>query len=140
MATQIFKNGFVSINGNDLSSDVQSVEISRSVEQQDDTTMGDNTRSVKGGLKGWSATVTFVQDFANAALDSILDPLVGTTVPIIVRPDAGAVSTSNPNYSGNALVASYNPIGGSVGDLNVCTVELIASKGSGDADLDRTTA
>lgn len=140
MATDIFENGYLSIASNNVSSSCQSIELMYEVETQDDTTMGDTTRSSKGGLKNWNVKATMVQDFANAALDSILYPLVGTVVAIEVRPDAGSVSTSNPKFTGNALLKSYRPIGGSVGDLHTCEIELIPSKGSGNANLTRATS
>lgn len=140
MATDIFENGYLAVAANNISTSVKSMELNYEVETQDDTTMGDTTRSVKGGLKNWSVTATLVQDFANSALDSILYPLVGTVVAIEVRPDAGSVSTSNPKFTGNALLKSYKVLGGSVGDLQMCEIELVAAKGSGNANLTRATS
>ena len=141
MAQDIFENGYLSVNSNVLSTYVQQMELSYEVETQDNTTMGDTTRSSIGGLKNWGLTVTFVQDFANGLLDAILFPLVGTVVPIEVRPDAGSVSTGNPKYTGYTLVKSYKPLGGSVGDLMTATLELVPAKsGANLAMLVRATS
>ena len=46
------------------------------------------------------------------ALDSILFPLVGTAVALIVRPASGVVSTSNPQFNGTGVLTSYPPLTG----------------------------
>lgn len=117
MATQILDNAFVEFASNDLSSYVRSVTLNYEAETQDETAMGDDTRIMKGGLKNWSVEVELNQDFAASALDSIVFSLVGTTGTLKVRQDSGAASTSNPEYSGTALLTSYPPFGNSVGDL-----------------------
>ncbi len=118
MAKFVLTDAYVSINGNDLSDHVSQVTINYSADMQDDTTMGQTSHVRLGGLKDWSVDVEFHQDFAAAALDSILFPLVGVNFPVVIRPVKGtAVGTSNPNYSGTAILESYKPLGGSVGDL-----------------------
>lgn len=124
MAQLILEDAFVSVDGNDISSSVKSVTVNYSAEMQDDTTMGDDTKSNKGGLKNWSAEVELLQDFAAGELDSILFPLVGTTVVVIFRPTSAAVGASNPNYTGNGTVESYPPLGGTVGDLASTTISI----------------
>jgi len=124
MAQLILEDAFVSVDGNDISSSVKSVTVNYSAEMQDDTTMGDDTKSNKGGLKNWSAEVELLQDFATGQLDSILFPLVGTTVPVIFRPTSAAVGPSNPNYTGNGTIESYPPLGGTVGDLASTTISI----------------
>lgn len=140
MPTDIYDNAFLSLNGTNVSDTVKSLELTYEVETQDDTAMGDTTRSSKGGLKNWSANVTFHQDFASGEIDSLLFPLVGTTIGIEIRPDAGSVSTSNPKFTGNALINNYKPLGGNVGDLMEGTISLVPSKGAGTSTLVRATS
>jgi hypothetical protein len=116
MATQVLDNAFVEFDSNDLSSYVTSVTVSYEAEALDDTAMGDDTRSNLGGLKVWSVEVELNQDFASSGLDSTVFSLVGTTGTIRIRQDSGTVSSSNPEYSGTALLVSYPPFGNSVGD------------------------
>lgn len=127
MAQLILEDAFVSIDGNDISASVKSVTVNYSAEMQDDTVMGDDTKSNKGGLKNWSAEVELLQDFAAGALDSILFPLVGTTVAVIFRPTSDTVGASNPNYTGNGTIESYPPLGGTVGDLAATTISIQAA-------------
>jgi hypothetical protein len=141
MAGQIYKNAYLSLNGSDVSHSTQELELTYEAETQDNTTMGDSTRSSLGGLKNWGVTATLVQDFTAASVDSILFPLVGTVVPIEVRPDNSAVGAGNPKFTGYGLVKSYNPLGGKVGDLETCKVEIVPAKsGANAATLVRATS
>lgn len=119
MAAFVSTDAFVSINGVDLSAFVRSVTLNYSADLQEDTSMGDSTRTRIGGLKDWSVDVTFKQDFDSGSVDGTLFSLVGgSAVTIIVRPDkSDGVSTTNPNYTGSCILESYNPVDNAVGDL-----------------------
>lgn len=124
MSSIVLTDAFVSIGGVDLSDWVMSVTLPRGVESLDETTMGATTRINKGGLKTWNIEVELKQDFAAGGPDATLDPLVGTTATIIVRPTSAAVSATNPNYTGTGLITNYQPFGNSVGDLATCSVSI----------------
>jgi hypothetical protein len=138
MANIVLTDAYISIAANVLSSSANSVSIDYSAAAQDDTTFGDTTKSSLGGLKDWSIKLDFNQDYANAAVDSILFPLVGTVVAFEIRPTSSAVGASNPKYTGTGLVTAYNPIGGKVGDKASCSVTLIP--GGATPALTRATA
>lgn len=117
MGTEVLTDAFVEFDGIDLSAFVTSVALSYESEAQDDTAMGDDTRSMLGGLKNWSAEIEFNQDFAAAALDDSLFSRVGNIATLTIRHDAtNAVSSTNPSFSGSALLSSYPPFGNSVGE------------------------
>ena len=98
--------------------------------------MSANSKQRIAGLKDWSVDVELNQDFAAASVDATLFPLVGAAAfAIEIRPDAGAVSATNPKFTGNALLESYPPISGSVGELATVSITL-----QGDGDLTRATA
>lgn len=125
MATLVFKDAFVSINGVDLSDHVKSVTVNYSAEMLDATAMGNDTKISKGGLKNWSVEVEFHQDYATSNVDATLFPLVGSTFTVIVRPvKATAVSATNPNYTGTGILESYSPIGGAVGELAATSITI----------------
>ncbi|WP_010361280.1 phage tail tube protein [Streptomyces acidiscabies] len=108
---------YLSINGNVLNDSTKKAEVSVEVEDKDVTTYASlGWKEVLGGLKSGELGCEFLQDFAATKLDSIMWPLLGQVVPFEVRADQGAVSTSNPKYTGNVLIKSWNPIEGSVGD------------------------
>lgn len=125
MATIVLTDAFVSINGVDLSDHVKSVTLPYAAEMLDDTVMGDDTRSSKGGLKTWSITIEFLNDWAANEVDATLFPLVGSTFTIIVRPvNTGGVSATNPNFTGTGILESYPPLGNQVGELATTSVTV----------------
>lgn len=127
MAKFVLTDAYITVGGVDLSDDVQSITINYEAEAQDCTTMGDSTREFLGGLKNWSVDVTFVQDYASAQVDATLFSAVGTQVALVIKPTSGAVSSTNPSYSGTGLLTSYTPIGNSVGDLAVAPVTFVSA-------------
>jgi hypothetical protein len=117
MAKMVLLASYLSLNANVLSANANKIELTTEVEEKDVTTYGSlGWKEVLGGLKSASLGIEFKQDFAATALDSIMWPLLGTVVPFEVRADQGAVSASNPKWTGNVLVKAWNPLTGSVGD------------------------
>ena len=135
MAEQVLTNAHLTVNSVNLSDHVRSITLRYAADLQDITAMSDTTRNRLGGLKDWSFDVEFNQDFAAANVDATLFPIVGSSVAIIVRPDAGAVSATNPNFTGNAIIESYQPVGGAVGDAHTAPVTF-----QGNGTLTRATA
>lgn len=129
MAAQVLTAARLEVNGVNLSSWVRSVELTLERDAPEQTTMGDSTKRVIAGLLNWSVTATFAQDFASSAVDATIYAAfaAGTPVSVKVRPTQGAITTTNPEYSGNAIITSYNPISGSVGDLHETQVEFTAA-------------
>lgn len=141
MATFVLTDARIAINGTDLSDHGNQVSISYEAETQDDTAFGDDTRSNAGGLKNWSASVTFLQDFASGEVDATLFPLVGTAVTVSFRGTSGAKSTTNPDYGDGTttgLIQSYSPFGNSVGDMATASLEIVP--GGSSPDLVRATS
>lgn len=106
------------INGNTISDHATKIEVPITADALDSTTFGSTWHTRTGGLKDASLGVTFLNDFAAAALDSIMFPLVGTTVPFVARATSAATSTSNPAYTGSIFIAQWTPLSASVGQLN----------------------
>lgn len=134
MAEYVFTNGYISINGVDLSDHARSVSLDYSAEMVDSTGMGDTTRERLGGLKDWALNVEFKQDHAAGEVDATLFPLVGSTFTVEVRPVNGNASATNPRYYGTGILEKYPPIGGGVGDLSTTAISILAA-----GDLTRGT-
>lgn len=125
MAEEVLVKAFLSINAVDLSSKLKQINTPQGVERQDDTAMGDDTRSGPGGaLKTWSVSATFNQDYAAGSVDATLSGIVGTVVAIEYRPKTDAVAATNPKWTGNGLIEAYEPIVGSAGDQAIATVTI----------------
>jgi hypothetical protein len=131
----VLTNAFVSINSVNLSQFVKTVTLSYKSEMQDDTAMGDSARSRIGSLKDYTLSIEFFQSYAASAVDATLFNIVGSVVPIEIRGSASAASATNPKYTGNAILETYQPVGGSVGDNLMAPVTM-----SGVGALTRATS
>jgi hypothetical protein len=117
MATFMLNNASVTINSVDLSSYVTSVTLSQSADNLEDTAMGDTSRSYIGGLKSGTVDIEFNADFAASKTEATIFPLVGTSTAVVVKPVAASVSATNPSYTFNAIVTSWDTLNGSVGEI-----------------------
>ena len=127
MATLVLDDASVVIDGNDISDHVKSVSMPTGVESLDETPMGANTRINKGGLETYNIEIEIFQDFATSNIDSILWPLRGTTVVVVIKPTSAAVGASNPTYTATVMVNSYVPLDGAVGDMAMTTLGLASA-------------
>ncbi len=118
MAKLVLTNAVVKINGTDYSSNVNQIEIAVTSDEVDTSSFSSSGwRTVTGGLKSGSTTLSFHNDYAAAGLDSALWPLLNTLATVVVLPNGTTAGTSNPSYTFTALVNNLTPISGSVGDL-----------------------
>jgi hypothetical protein len=125
-----FLDAEVVVNSVDLSSFVRSVSLDINNEVLEQTAMGDTTRVKVAGLKDWSVSVEFYQSYYTAEVDATLFPLNdnGTVFTITVMPNKTAgISTTNPKYSGSAILPTYQPIAGAHNDILASTVSFESS-------------
>jgi hypothetical protein len=117
-------NEYVALNGGATINDhVKSAVLTLDAAQLDSTAMGDSWTKAIGGLKSGTLALTFNDDMAASNVDSLLWSYFnsGTAITFEVRADAGAVSATNPKYTGSVLPVQFT-IGGQVGDLAAKTV------------------
>jgi hypothetical protein len=123
MARLVLTNAYVLFASNDISQYVTSVSLSTSVDVIETTGLGSSARTRVGGLFDNSVTLEFNQDFADNALEELVNgtslatTTVGTTVAMEIRPVNTTVSASNPKYTFNALISEWQPLSGAVGEL-----------------------
>ena len=116
--------GDASSTGRDVSTYVRAVRLTRTYDIHDDTVMGLTDHSVKPGLGNWTAELTLLQNFDTAQaqnIDKLLNDLAdvgstGKSFSVEVRPFNAVRSSDNPGYQGLAILESYTPMDGSVGD------------------------
>jgi len=136
VAKIVLTNAKVTLNSVDLSDHVETVEINYEAAAEDTTCMGSSgTRTFLGGLKNWTVTLNFRQDFAASSVDVTMFSIVGSVVAISILPVNTTISATNPNYNGNVLVTSYTPIGNTVGEVAAAPVTL-----QGTDTLSRSTS
>jgi hypothetical protein len=123
MPRLVLTNAYVLFASNDISQYITSVSLSTSVDVIETTGLGSTARTRVGGLFDNSVTFEFNQDFADNALEELINgtslatTTVGTAVAMEIRPVNAAASANNPKYTFNALIAEWQPISGSVGEL-----------------------
>ncbi len=131
------KDASLVLNSVDLSDHVAQVDLATSMAELDTTAMGDNWKNVIGGLREFAMGVTFQQDFAASEVDDTLWTAYNDDdgVTAVVKPTSGAVSATNPSFTGTVLVNDYKPVAGSVGDLAMVNVSW-----PGSGQLTRATS
>ncbi len=136
MAVQNFYNGYLLLNAVNLSDHVESMKLEHKADMLEVTAMSHTEHRFISGLKDWSLEVTFYQDYAGGSVDATLNGIIGgAAVAFEVRPDAGAVSATNPKWTGSVVLEDYQPISGGVG-----TVQKVQAKLRPASALTRATA
>jgi hypothetical protein len=113
---------FVTINGSDFSTNLNSVELAQEADDLETTAFGSSWRTRIGGLKQASLTLNFMQDFGAGSVDATLNPLLGSIATVVIKPTSGTVNSTNPTYTMTALVTQYSPFASSVGDIATLSV------------------
>lgn len=113
-----------------VSTSIRQVNINYSAELLDKTAMGSSGRARIAGLKDWTITCEFHQDFASTSIDKEIFNMIGSTGNFItVRPESSNRSASNPSYQGVGLIDSYSPLNQSVGDLVTASITFSGMDG-----------
>lgn len=138
MAKLVLTNAKLLVNAVDLSSYIRQITIDYTAVEVESTAMGNAGQARLPGLLDWMMDITFAQDFALAAVDATLFPLVGAAAfAVEARPVNSARSTTNPAYVGNGILPSYKPLSQKVGALAEAVVKLVGADGTA---LQRLTA
>lgn len=120
----ILRNAFFSVNGEDFSCSVREITVEDSRADHDNTSMCHTAESVEAGLARWTISAKVRQNYAAGGINSVLRPLIGQMVTIVVRPDAGPPSADNEQITGNGIFLKYNPIQGAAGQPVEPTLEF----------------
>ena len=129
------KDTFVSLNASDLSQYSNNVEFNRKADSHDVTTFGNDSHRKHGGLFDGKATIQGVYDnTASTGPQAVLNPLIGTVVELIYRPEG--TGSSLPERTVDVLVMDYTETS-PVADMVTwaCEVEF-----DGDVDLTAQSA
>lgn len=126
----IFTNGYFSWNVVALSGHVREVRLtSRKTTVPDHDVMGSTGERFVVVLQGYDLEVMFRQDYGAAAVEQTLaaDHLAGTARAWAARPDAGAISATNPEYQGTGFITEYEPIHGAFGEVLGTRMRVVPS-------------
>ena len=134
MAKFLLTDGYVSINGVDLSTYGFGLQTPQTREQVD--VSGFNSTGAKEYLAGSrddSAIISFLQDFAGSKVHQTVSPLFqnSSTFGFEIRPTSGSVSATNPRYWGTAAIFNYTGLDGQISNRSETQVELKAATSTG---------
>lgn len=107
----------ITLNGTALSPSIHAVTLDVNANEVETTTFGSTYKTVVGGIVSGSVKLDFYQDFAAGSVDATIWPLINTIGTLVLTPTSGTVSATNPSYTANVLINSYQPINASIGDL-----------------------
>ena len=124
MAKEGAFNGFLQVNGVDLSDHCREFDAVLGHTDVPQNAMGDTDEYGTAGLKQGPITASFIQDFAAASVHRTINPLYQnkTVHNMLWRNASGAASATNPEFSGDFYVSSYRPVGGSHGGESLAAV------------------
>lgn len=133
MAKVILTDAQVTVNGVDLTDHVQKVTVDSKKDTVELTSMGASSKEYGLGLGDGTIQVDFFQDYASGSVDATLEPLhsASSAFPVKVVPLAGAISPSNPSYSGTFILPEYTPVDGQVGAASMMSVTFQNASQSG---------
>lgn len=124
MARVAYKKPQISLGGVDISNYVSQASVRwEETNVQESVTAGEDWAAQSpSGKKRASAELGFVvNNFTEAdALETIMQPLLptpyGTSTEdvqqLIIKPATGAISPTNPGFTGNVVINSWQPLGG----------------------------
>lgn len=119
-------NGFIQINGTNLSDHCEQFDIEESMGVLNFDAHGDTTAIKTQGLKEHNVNARFYTDFAATKAIAILRPLFDnrSEFPILLKPASGSTSATNPQWSGNFFVSRFKPITGRHGENLMTEITL----------------
>ena len=136
MAQLILKDATVTVNGANMTGIAKKVTMNYKADLHDSTVMGSSSRRRIAGLTEWDFQIEFVQDYEVGAVDATLFSLVGAAkFPIKVRPTSAIISPTNPEFQGDVVLETYQPVDGAVGELSTIKASFKSA-----SDLTRATA
>jgi hypothetical protein len=128
MAKYVVTATNVTLNGTDISSAVASATLELTAAEVDVTDFGSGGYTeVIGGLKSGTVSLDFHNDYGAGAINTLLNPLLGSLATVTLRPNGTVTSSSNPLFTTLVLVNSVSPVSGAVGDLATFSVSFPTS-------------
>jgi hypothetical protein len=129
MAKFVVTSTSVFINSIDVSASCARAELTLNASEVETTDFGSaGYVEVIGGLKSGTVSLDFHSDFGVGGVSETFADLIGTVIPIVLIAGNGtAASSTTPSYSFNALVTSFTPVSGAVGDLATFSVSFPTS-------------
>jgi hypothetical protein len=128
MAKYVVTATNVTLNGTNISSAVASATLELTAAEVDVTDFGSGGfTEVIGGLKSGTVSLDFHNDYGVGAINTLLNPLLGSLATVTLNPNGTVTSAANPLFTTLVLVNSVSPVSGAVGDLATFSVSFPTS-------------
>ncbi len=116
----------VTMGGEDISTACARAELVINAAEVETTDFGSGGfTEVIGGLKSGTLSLDFHQDFGTDAVSTLFLDTVGTVVVFtLIAGNGTTASTTTPLYTVSALITSFTPVSGAVGDLGTFSVSF----------------
>jgi hypothetical protein len=124
MAKFVLKTPVITVDGDDVSDHVSEVTIETTRAEVDVTAFGATHMEFLPGLGDATITLQVFQDFASNEIDQNfwVHSIEDSPFEVTVKPTNASISATNPEYTMSALMYSYNPIAGAVGEASTTEV------------------
>lgn len=123
----VLKNGYVSVDGNDISALVRDVKINESKVEVESTGLTQTgAMDYEHGLYSGSITITAKSKFGAEGLSVILRPLLldETSFEFLANPFPLPTSIDNPQYQATCKLFTNDPISAAIGALMTTGITL----------------
>lgn len=130
MAKHVLLNPVITVNGVNLSNRAKSISWNSGVTKHPAGAFGDaEDYSMPGVRQVDDITVEFYQDYAAANVYATLQPLwaANSIFTLTAKPDSGADSPTNPNFTVSVFVGKMPMINGGRGEVNMATVTFVTA-------------
>lgn len=125
MASLVLTDATITVNAVVLSDRANSVTLNYEVDSVEVTSFGSVGHKFVGGLQNNSCDIEFMQDFAATEVEATIYPLVGTTTTVVITPQSGSLSATNPAYTlTGCFLASHTPVAAAVGELAMTSLSF----------------
>ena len=127
MPTSIaLSNPTVTVNGVSLTDQTTAAVFTQRYDQLESTAFGSGSRVYTSGLGNHELTLSLYMSYASSETYATLKDLVGTETTVVVKPAAGADSTTNPGFTLTGTVMFELPvINMTLGELATCDVTFV---------------
>ena len=125
----VIKDPSVTWNSVDYTGQCREVVFNFAVDQKEKTASGDTEHTFVPGLNVATIEATFFMERGTGKLEANMWAAIqaGTCANLVVKPHNTAVGATNPQYTVECFIGSFQFISGQVGNEEVCKVQFVPS-------------
>lgn len=119
MGILVLTDAVITLGGTAITDHSNKVEIPIEADELDITVFGGVWKQRTGGLLDGKVNISLFQDFADNNIDELFWGWViaRANIAFAIKPTSGAISASNPEYTGLVMPKNTAPLNNGVGDV-----------------------